>query len=1054
MKKRLLYFIMAFVFIANVVMAQTRTVTGTVTDKADGGPIPGVSILVKGSSIGAQTNAEGKYSIAVPQGGTLAFKFVGYVSKEVTVGASNIVNVSLEQDSKQLGEVVVTALGVTKVKRDLGYATQTVKGDQLSDKGDVNIINTLQGKVAGVEITGSSGNAGASSNIILRGISSFTGSNSPLFVVDGIPVSNDLDQSTTTLYGNQPANRALDLNLNNIESMNILQGPAAAALYGSRASNGAIIITTKRGSGVKGKTAVTFTSSYGVQNVYGFPDLQNNYGQGANGAFNSVSGNSWGPAFGSNPSLANGLIVAPGTTPNVNGVVYQPGSSIAYNNYKDNLINYFNQGTSFENNISINSGDAKNNYGFSLGNTNQTGILPTSEFKKLNAQFTANLSLTDKLTLGTSINYFNTIQNGATTQGNGANSAMFGIWGVTRSTDFNYYKNNYENADGSNNWFVPGRDNPYFAANSNSLTSNLSRVMGNVSVGYDVLSWLNVSYRLGLDTYTDRRKRSVAIGSTQAVSSAGSIMNDQFFRSEFNGDLIITAKKNNVFVEGLNASVLLGQNVNQRVFQNATVKATGLSIPDYWNVANGSSFSESTENSSKRRLLGYYGQLSLGYKNYLFLELTGRVDQSSTLPTANNTFFYPSVSSSFVFTDAFNIQSDVLSMGKVRASYAKVGKDATPYVLSNTYSSWSFGNNVAQFNFPYGVNLGYGADVTIANPNLTPEFTSSYEFGTNLSFFKDRINFDFTYYSQSSKDQILPVGLPASSGYDSRYANIGEMTNKGIETTLGATAIGTSSFRWDISANFAKNNNKVVSIAEGVTSFQVPGSAFGGVIPSIVEGQPYGVIMGSTYNRNENGDLLVDPKTGLYAGTTSNQVVANPNRDWTAGLSNTFKYKNFTLSALVDYKKGGQLVSWTVATLRSNGSLAQTGVDRDMPHILPGVIDMGDGVYVPNNIQIPAQTYWNAGFGGIGGGEFAVFDASTFRMREVTLSYDLKGSVFKTNAINNIRFTVYGRNLFYYAPNSPIDPEVNTQGAGNIRGLELQSAPNTRNFGASIKVSF
>ncbi|POY37055.1 SusC/RagA family TonB-linked outer membrane protein [Solitalea longa] len=1054
MKKRLLYFIAVFLFVASTVMAQNRTITGTVTDKSDGGPIPGVSVLVKGSSIGAQTDIEGKYSIAAPANSTLVFKFVGYSTKEVTVGATSTVNISLEQDAKQLGEVVVTALGVTKVKRDLGYATQTVKGDQLADKGDVNIINTLQGKVAGVDITGASGNAGSSSNIILRGISSFTGNNSPLFVVDGVPVSNDLDQSTTTLYGNQPANRALDLNLNNIESMNILQGPAAAALYGSRASNGAIIITTKRGSGVKGKTAVTFSSSYGVQNVYGFADLQNKYGQGAGGAFNSVSGNSWGPAFGSTPSLANGLVVATGTTPNVNGVVYQPGSSIAYNNYKNNLIDYFNQGTSFENNLSINSGDAKNNYGLTLGNTNQTGILPTSEFKKLNAQFTANLSLTDKLTLGTSINYFNTIQNGATTQGNGANSSMFGIWGVTRSTDFNYYKNNYINADGSNNWFIAGRDNPYFAANSNSLTSNLSRVMGNVNLGYDVFSWLNVGYRLGLDTYTDRRKRSVAIGSTQAASSAGSVMNDQFFRSEFNGDLLITAKKSNIFVDGLNASVLLGQNINQRVYQNATVKATGLSIPGYWNVANGSSFTESGEASSKRRLIGYYAQMSLGYKNYLFLELTGRVDQSSTLPTENNTFFYPSVSSSFVFTDAFNIQSDILSMGKVRASYAKVGKDANPYVLSNTYSSWSFGNNVATYNFPSGSILGYGADATIANPLLSPEFTSSYEFGTNLSFLKDRINLDLTYYNQSSKNQIIAVGLPASSGYDSRYTNIGEITNKGIEATLGVTAIGKGGFRWDVSANFAKNNNKVVSIAEGVPSFAVPGSAFGGVIPSVVVGQPYGVIMGSTYNRNENGDLLIDPKTGLYAGTTPNQVVANPNRDWTAGLTNTFKYKNFTLSALVDYKKGGQLVSWTIATLRGNGSLAETGVDREMPHILPGVIANSDGSFVPNNIQIPAQTYWNSGFGGIGGGEFAVFDATTFRMRELTLSYDLKGSMIKTSAINNIRFTVYGRNLFYYAPNSPIDPEVNTQGAGNIRGLELQSAPNTRNFGASIKVSF
>jgi len=1054
--KKLLQSLFMFLCVANIAMAQQRTITGTVTGKGDGLPIPGVSVQIPNSKVGTSTGADGKYAISVPAGtSSLVFSSLGYTTVTTELGATSTVNVSLEDDSKQLSEVVVTAMGVVRTKRDLGYATQNVKGEQLVDKGDGNILNALQGKIAGVEITGASGSAGASTNIILRGMTSFTGSNQPLFVVDGVPISNDLDQTGNSLFGNQPANRALDLNTNNIESMNILQGPAAAALYGSRASNGAIVITTKKGSGQAGKTVISLNSAYGVQNVYGFPKLQNTYGQGASGVFNAVSGNSLGVAFGTTPSLANGLIVAPNTAPVVNGIAYKPGDVIPYQNFKNNMTDYFNQGHTWENNLSVNSGDAKNNYSFTAGNSSTKGILPVSEFKKTNVGFSASSALTEKLTVSGGITYFNTIQNGATTQGNGGNSALFQLFSVTRSTDLEYYKNNYKNPDGTNNWYVSGRDNPYFAANENTFNSNLSRFMGNATLGYDVLDWLNVSYRMGLDTYTDRRKRYVTIGSTQAAGSAGRVLEDIFYRNELNGDLLINAKKNDILVEGLNANVLLGQNINQRIFQNAYVDGLSLAIPGFDNVSGATNFVGSGETNNKRRLLGYYGQLSLAYNNYLFLELTGRVDKSSTLPTNNNTYFYPSVSSSFVFTDAFGIASDAFNLGKIRASFAKVGRDASPYQLENTFLKGSYGNNTASYAFPYGTIAGFAARNKIAAPDLKPEFTTSYEVGTNLAFFKNRLTFDATLYYQKSKNQIIDVALPTSTGYDSRTTNIGSIRNKGVELVLNGTPFTSKDVTWEVSANFSKNDSKVLSIAPGVESFQIAGNVFGGVIPSVFVGQPFGVIVGSKYQRSPAGDLLVDKNTGLYnASTIPNQIVSNPNRDWTAGMTNTVRYKKFTFSALVDMKKGGDLISWTAASLRANGSLAITGEDREMPHILPGVIDNGDGTYSKNNIQIPGQTYWNSGFGGIGGGEFAVFDATTFRLREITFGYDLNGSVINSKAIKNIRLTVYGRNLYFYAPNSPIDPEINTQGAGNIRGLELQSAPNTRNFGASLRVTF
>ncbi|MBN8837464.1 MAG: SusC/RagA family TonB-linked outer membrane protein [Sphingobacteriia bacterium] len=1027
------------------VIAQTRTITGKVIDEK-GNPIADASILVKGTTVGTFTSKEGTFSLKVSTTAkTLIVVATNFTTKEIAIDQKNDISVSLKSSSNNLDEVVVTALGISKDRKTLGYSPQTIKAEALENKGDNSLLNLLQGKVAGADITGASGSAGASTNIVLRGMSSINGSNQPLFVVDGIPISNDLDQTAGTLYGNQPANRAMDLNPSTIESINVLTGPAAAVLYGSRASNGAIVITTKKGSGQKGRVDISFSSSYSQQKVYGFPKLQNSYGQGSGGVFSSTSTSSWGPAFGATPTLTNGLITSAAT--NVNGINYAAGSTIDYKPYSTNLIDFFNVGNNFDNTLLINGGDTKNYFSANLGSSVTNGIMPNTNFKKNSVGFSAGSQLTNKLNISGGVNFYNTLQLG-TTQGNGGNSAMFALWGVTRSTNLAYYKDNYKNLDGSNNWWVSGRDNPYFASYENPITSNLIRFIGNLKISYDVTNWLNISYRLGADAYNDRRKRIVAIGSTQA-SGTGRVTEDIFFRSEFNGDLLINMKKSNLF-KGLNANLLLGQNINQRTYQNATVTALSLTIPNFYNVSNGTNFSSSGEYSSKRRLVGYFGQLSLGYKNYLNGELTLRVDQSSTLPKKNNSYLYYSYGGSFIFTEALKLNSKILNFGKIRASYAKVGNDAAPYKLENSFSKWSYGNNVASFSFPYGTVTGFGASSTLPNPDLTPEFSTSIEFGGNLGFLKDRLTLDVTFYKTLSTNQIIDVAIPTSTGYDSRTINVGKISNKGIELTIGGTPIKSKNFQWTISANFAKNRNVVEELYPGVTQMNLPGSYFGGVAPSVVVGQPYGVIVGSTIPRSPDGQYLIDSTTGSFATSITNQVVANPNRDWSAGLGNTFRYKNLTLSFLVDYKQGGQMLSWTIATLRSNGSLDETGVDRDKAHILPGVVSVGGGKYVSNYIQIPAQTYWS-NLGGIGGGEMAVFDATTFRLRELSLTYDLP--LKNTNIIKGLKLTVFGRNLFYYSPNCLIDPEVNTQGAGNIRGLELQSAPNTRNMGCSIKIS-
>ena len=1066
-------------------LAQTRTVKGKVTDE-NGIPVAGASVSIKENKTGTTTSSAGDFTLHAPAGSRmLVISFVGRESQEILIGNSNNFDVSLKPGgTKSLDEVVVTALGITKDRRTLGYATQTIKSEAITDKGDGNLLNALQGKLAGADITGAGGAAGASTSIILRGVTSFTGNQSPIFVVDGIPISDDVDESTIGLYTNQSSNRTADLNINNIESVNVLQGPAAAALYGSRAAHGAIMITTKKGSGQKGLVNVTFSSSYTIQKIYGFPELQNKYGQGANGVFNAISVNSFGPAFGSTPSLANGLIVAPGNTQYVNGVLYTAGQTIPYKAYPDNILSYFKTGTVLENNLTINAGDAKNNYNIAIGNSRQVGILPNSEFNKTNVSFSAASYLTDKLSVKGGATYFSTVQEGITQGTNGTYSSYANAVRIPRSVDFDYYKNNYTTATGYNNWFIPniynsaiqdtssGGDNPYYAAYKNPIKSVLSRVLASLSVGYDFSKWLSISYRLGVDAYTDRRKRSIALGSAQVVRSAfsgasgtttGGIMEDVFYRNEISGDLIVSAKKTDVLVQGLNASVLLGHSINQRKFQQVNQTGYSLAVPDYYNISNASNLSLTNEYNSLRRVWGIYGQLSLAYNNYLFLEFTGRQDHSSTLPLSKNAYFYPSVSAAFVLTDAFKINSNVLSFAKLRASYAKVGEDAPPYSLNNTYLSYSDGNNVAGYAFPFGSIAGFGASTLLGNAQLRPEFTNTVDIGINAGLFKNKINIDATYYNSKSTDQIVQVAVPGSSGYQSKYANVGELTNKGFEVTVTATPVKSRNFSWNISGNFSRNRNKVTFIAPGVNSFSFNGTGFSGLIPTVAVGEPFGIIRGAKFVTNANGERLVDSTTGLYANFISDQTVVDPNREWIAGLTNSLTYKHFTFSFLVDYKKGGQFESFTVGVLRASGSLKVTE-DREQPYILPGVIDIGGGKYRPNNIQISAQNYYQTALGSTTGAatsnEFSVFDATTFRVREVSLSYDLMGIMVKTKAFKNIKFTVYGRNLFFYAPNSIIDPELSTQGAstttggGLVRGLELISAPNTRNIGASIRVTF
>jgi TonB-linked SusC/RagA family outer membrane protein len=1019
-----------------------RSITGRVIDEK-GNAVQSASVQVKGAAVGTTTRNDGSFSLQVPAGSNvIVVSFLGYEDREITVGTSTQFDIALKPRSNvELGEVVVTALGITRDKRSLGYATQNIKAEELQDRGDINVANVLQGKVSGVDITGASGSAGASTNINIRGITSFTGSNQPLFVVDGIPINNEVDLSFSPLRDQQPANRALDLNLNNIESVNILKGPAAAVLYGSRASAGAIIITTKKGNAGQNRARVNFTSSYSIQDVTGLPEYQNQYGAGTGGLYNPIGTTSWGPAFNAEPTRLNGLM-------NAAGVIAD------YRAYPDNIKNFYETGTTFDNNLTISGGDNKQNFSISLGNTNQKGILPNTEFQRTNIVGSFNAQLNERISLGASMQYIDGSQVGIT-QGNGAGSALFQLFSVPRSFDLQFYKDNYKNPDGTVNWpLSTTRDNPYFAAYENPVTSKNSRTMGNIRLGYAPAKWLNISYRLGVDQYTDRRKIIIALNSA-AASGLGRVVEDNFYKREVNGDLIITAKKDDFFLKNLNATLLVGNNINDRVYQNNYLQADELNIPGFYNVSNGNKFDQSGETFRLRRLVGYYAQASFAYNNYLFLELTSRMDQSSTLPQDKNSYFYPSISTGFVFTDALGLKSDFLSYGKVRASYAKVGRDADVYQLENLFVTGGYGNNVAQFSFPYGTIPGWAQSTRIGSNTLSPEFTSSYEVGFNLGLLKNRVSIDAAYFNAVSESQIFAVGIPTTTGFNTKVSNTGRMVNKGIEFLVNGSVISSKDLRWDVTANFTRIRNKVESIGDGILSFPIAsGFSFGGAVASIVEGQPYGVVVGNDYQRSPDGQYLINPATGTFFGSIANQIIADPNRNFIAGLTNTVKYKTLTFSFLLDYKDGGEIVSWGVIANRLTGALKETGVDRDQPRILPGVIKTPDDKYVPNNIQIPAQVYWVAMGQTSGAGSLGVFDATVLRLREISMSIEMPRNFTSASKIfSDIRLTLFGRNLWYYAPNSPFDTEVNTYGASNLRGFELQSTPNVRSMGASLRMT-
>lgn len=1062
--------VMFLALLSFVGLAQERAVSGKVTSADDGTTLPGVNVVLKGTTNGTVTNAEGSFQLNVPSaGGTLVFSFIGLQTQEVTIGERSVLDIGMGLDIQQLSEVVVTAVGIQRETKALGYSVEQVSGDKIQQKSEPDVLRSLQGKVPGLAINGSGGVAGSATRITIRGVNSFFGSNQPLFVVDGIPYNNDqFNTSDQRDDGAASSSRIADMDPNNIASMTVLKGAAAAALYGTRAANGVIVITTKSGSAKASKKGIeaSFASSYSIETIANLPNYQNKYGPGSQTVYANANG-TWGPAYSKRDSIPywNGYTEA---FPNL------IGKNVKYKAIPDNVEKFFRKGSVFENTVSITGGNEKAAVSAVISDLNQSGFIPNSDFRRTNFSVGGNSQLDNGLIIGASLAYTKSTQNGPLLGSNGT-SPFSRLFFQPRNWPLNDLP--YINpANGNSVYFFPqssGVDNPYWSVYHNLYRSEVDRTVASFNIGKDVTDWLNVTYKVGYNTYSDSRRQVIDKGSAAGSQGIGSVVLDNIHFGELESNLLATITKD--ISSDLNLRTVVGYNVNQRTSDQQSVTSLGIVANNIFDIDNTSSVRPNGGIYSQRRLWAVYGDVSLGYKNYAFLNATIRNDHSSTLPAANRSYVYPSFSGSFLFMEALGLKSSILNSGKLRASWSKVGKDATPYQLFNTYNinlgaSSNTVGSLQENDAPFNSKSTASLNNTSFSSTIKPEFTTEYEFGGQFGLFNNRISLDATYYNRLTTNQIAARSVPSASGFNSLVSNFGAIRNQGWEIGLNLVPVASNGFRWEIYTAFTRNRNKVESLLDGVTELNVR-NLFTTITAVIRPGQPYGVFKGTVASKDDQGRYLINPATGLLIPNTQQTIIGNPNPDFLLGVTNTVSYKGFRLSAVIDYKHGGDLYSTTNAFLLGRGTTTATE-NREMPKVVPGVL--GDpntllplkdvnGNSIVNTTQVLENNLW---FQAQGGGafainaptQFAVFDATVVRLREIQFSYELPKTMLAKTPFGSVSFTVTGRNLWYRAPNFPkgsnFDPEVSTLGATNAQGFDLNAAPSIKRFGFGLRATF
>ena len=1057
--------VVAFVcFAFGIAMAQ-RAINGTVTDES-GEPLIGASILVQGTTSGTVTDIDGAFSLEVPTGADiLIVSYTGFATLEYPLDdVSSEVNITLSESASQLNEVVVTALGIRKEKKALGYSVATIGSGQVENRVESDVGRILRGKAAGVDITQTSGLAGSGTNIIIRGYSSINGSNQPLFVVDGVPFNSNTNSGSNFVSGGATASsRFLDLDPNNIAEINVLKGLSATVLYGEQGANGVILVTTKNGAGgadSQKKFEVSVSQGIARTEIANLPDYQNTYGNGFSGNFGWFFSN-WGPAF-DNPDPANFVGRYYGLSENGYALIEhpldRPGYADAYPEYQDNqtyeykpydnVSEFFQPGTVANTSVSIdrnfgNGASINVNYSY----LDDQGFVPENSYSKHNAGLGGKFELSNGLRLATTLNVVSSDRAAPPASiGFGSNPSGASVFAnviyTPRSIDLLGlpYQNPITNGDV---YYRTGGDiqNPLWGLYNMSDTEEITRYFGNVSAQYDIADWLTAQYRLGIDTYAQRSRREINRGGQQVPDGQlrtinyGNTIVDHLFNLSFDTDLS----------DALNLSGVVGYNERHDTYTQVAVNSTQQFIYGLFNQDN---FIEhvGSQYEQEEAYRGVYAQLTAGFNRYLYLTASARNDWSSTLEADTRSILYPSVSVSFVPTDAFEALqgSRVLNYLKLRAGYGSSARFPDPYTTRAV-----LGSNANASATPGGqaLNTNFVSD-RLGNRLLEPELVGELEFGVEGRFFNNRVGIDVSLYDKQSSDLLVNLPLDPATGFTNTEINAAEVSNKGIEAQLNLIPFR-GDFTWDATFNFTRNKNIVESLTDGVDEIAFAGYTNLGNFA--IPGQPFGVIQGSPFERGPNGGLFVNT-AGEYQAASDIGIIGDPNPNYSVNWLNTFSYKGLSLFFQWSYIDGGDILSYTAGTLLARGLTTDTEFDRFLPLILPGEDSEGN----ENTVQGYAGDYFFAGY--FNANEGLVFDGTVIRLREVALTYTLPGSILESTPFGSMSLRLSGENLFYNAPNFPegtnFDPEVLSLGVGNGRGFDYITGPTAKKFGATLSLTF
>lgn len=1076
--------------------AQVR-ITGSVKSTT-GEILIGASISEKNTTNGTITDLDGNFELVVNSPtSSLVTTYVGYKTQNVVLNNQSSVIVTLEEDAIGLSEVTVTALGIKREKKALGYAVQDVKGDDLIKARETNLLNSLAGKVAGVTIVGNPSGIGASARVSIRGERSLNiNNNQPLFVVDGVPITNQFNGSSGRSFQEADyGNGAGFVNPDDIETMTVLKGASATALYGSRAANGAIVIKTKTGARNKG-LGISINSTIAFENALRLPEYQNVYGQGLNGEFNFVDGNggglrdgvdeSWGPKM-------DGQLLAQYDSPTSNGFragdvgnlysVIGPVSLAAqlqqrgtinatpFSAQPDNIKDFFQTGHAYTNNIAFSGSNDKSDFRVSFTSLNQTGIVPNTDLNRYTTALNGGYNLTDKFKVRMNVNIMNNKSGNRPNLSYGTENIMylFNCW-FPRNTSMSALENYWQaGREGINQfgWNYNYHDNPYFNVYENTNSQDLNRVFGNLSLNYQFTPALSLMLRSGTDINNEFRARKRAY-STQRFK-LGSYREEKIFSEERNTDFLLAyAPQSNT---DFSYSVSLGGNRLDQRFNLSDVSAPELAVPGIYSLNNSKVAIQSFAFNSQKRINSLYAFSNLGYKDYLFLDLSLRNDWSSTLPADNNSYLYYSASSSLVFSELLNLDNKSLSFGKLRVGYAQVGNDTNPYQLLANYNAQTAANGLPAFE----------ESSALPNANLKPEISSSFEVGTELKFFLNRVGLDLTYYNSNSRNQILPIQLSNTTGYSSRVINAGLIQNSGVEAVLHLTPFkNPTGFSWDIDVNWSANRSTVKELYTDPESGQeiknyVMADRYITVEARVGErmGDMYGI--GFERVSSDPNDKYYDA-SGQYVGqvvyssngkpvaTTERIKLGNYNPDWMAGVRNTFSYKGLGLSVLFDTRQGGQIYSHTQTVGREGGIIVETLEGRQDGYDLTkegngvigdGVVQGADGKFTPNTTKLSAREWHTSYTLGRRLVEGVIYDASFTKLREVQLSYTIPNKILDKSGVRDITLSIVGRNLMLWSKVPHVDPETaSTSGGTIIPGVESVAIPSTKSFGVNVGLKF